>query len=158
MLQKLPEDDFEELEIPSEDCSNSVSNFAINDNKLLKDKGRVREADESLWKSQLPESPKKTAKAAYGKSMTIWNLAQTKFGNSHGTTMKKNEVEPKKRNTSIFVSDVMGLSRLDSPDILKCIRQFRANAELQEKSSRDKPVIGKKCSTVCLYSPLLPQD
>jgi hypothetical protein len=61
----------------------------------------------------------------------------------HNTMVKRTEVIPKKRNTSIFVSDIMGLSRLDSPDILKCIRQLKVNAENQEKSERGKPVLGK---------------
>lgn len=57
--------------------------------------------------------------------------------------VKRQEAAPKKRNTSIFVADVMGLSRLDSPDILKCIRQLKANAEKFEKSARDKPMLGE---------------
>lgn len=59
------------MDIPTEESTNWVSHFSTNTNKLISDKGNIKQEDLEAFKNEVYKNPKFSAKLPYVKVRTM---------------------------------------------------------------------------------------
>lgn len=92
-------DEDKDMEVPTEDSSNHISCFSTNDNKLVSDKGSVKNCDLDAFHLEKLHKPKNSVKLPYVKSNT-WKFYKEEVKRPQRQSSYCVRVPMRKRNTA----------------------------------------------------------
>ena len=135
---KLDMSEWDSMEIPTEDSSNCITRFSTNTNKLLSDKGFVKQKDRISFKSEKIRFVRFSGDLPYVRAHTRKVLLEeAKAPINRFSSMWDIKVNHK-RNSTVVGSCHKSLSKIDSPRILRSMQQISLSkeGESQEKWNR----------------------
>lgn len=116
-------EDFDNLEIPAEETSKTVTKFTTSTNKLIIDKGSVKSKDVEFFTTTKACKTMSHSELPYIKGLMGKMSAKEKRARLLRHKSQPMEVSYHKRNTMFNLGAQPSLAKVDSPQILKSIQE-----------------------------------